>query len=252
MCEFCDHDRAKAFFERLYQRQINRRRRDIERFRSPNPEDAGRRPHPRERDDALLCYATGSHGRYRGYSGAAGGMVAPKTGAKDEKWSIADNDQARRRVDRLHHGGLHARNKADEAGLLAGWRNRPYCNCAEACAASLAISYGEAIGDLIFVSFSDNTRPAPPCGNCTSWLNRLAGGYFTVRDSHTAAVGMRLEDAEPHLRKANLDSEARLKRTGSFNLIINPGRTFRDTPFQSEIEIKGKMEQVNFVFRCFR
>lgn len=248
MCMLCDSDQAKAYFEFLYQRQRNRRALDAERFKDTNSADFKKRPCPGERNKALLCYAVGTNGRYVGYSGAAGGMVAPKSGVLDEA-------QSERRLNRLKAGGLSERNRADQEGLLAGWRNRPYCNCAEACAASIALAHGEPIGDLIFVAFSNNYRPAPPCPNCTSWLNRLSAGYFTIKDSHTDAVGEKDEEfaAEILQNKGNVAPTARLERSNSFNLIINPGRDFRDTPFQTQIsDNKGKPHSGNFIFRCFR
>lgn len=210
------------------------RRRQKDKLKPTTPS----RPHAENREESTLCYAISSSGkRYVGYAGLSGGMSALDEASEDggiEGNRILGTDQAKRRIERLEKANL----PTIQPGVMHGAK-RPFCRCAEAAAASIAISHGENVGDLTFVAFIapqfsagevSSDEVYPPCPNCSIWLNQYAGGYITRVDKSKGLI----RDAEKDL-KTNPESAS--------NLIINPPRPFKDTPFGEGAK--------RYVHRCF-
>ncbi len=99
-----------------------------------------------------------------GYSGGAGGMSGH--GGK-----IINTDQSTRRIRRLDTLGLGP----FENGTLN--LKRPRCNCAEAAAVSIALSWGEDPSDLIIFPFFRG-KAVPLCENCQTWVPIICLGYY--------------------------------------------------------------------------
>lgn len=122
---------------------------------------------------ADICYAYSKRDDYFyvGFSGSAGGM--------SKQGRITNTRQARDRLDRL--------DTTLQSPHLGRALPRPVCNCAEACALSIAISYQQSLSDLFFITFYPRVGPdsrldrkglpqtKQPCPNCASWVKWAAG-----------------------------------------------------------------------------
>jgi hypothetical protein len=161
MCQSPDDDRSPwDFLQELKQRAQERRRADLKK-------KGGGRPAPEERRRRMLTYAcsTSSKNDYVGYSGPAGGMNGKNYGK-----SYTQEQLNGRRL-RLQQAGVNP--TADPAQL-----GRPTCNCGEAAALSIALSYGEDVGKLMFFSFHSNGSLIAPCENCMTWVKEKSAGYW--------------------------------------------------------------------------
>ena len=143
------------------------------------------RPHVTYRGDADLCYAYSTRDEYYyiGYSGSAGGINP------DRNWPNKDEEQVDRRMERLKHEMERLKDERIAPSTDPNNLRRPICNCAEACALSIANSYNQHLRDLVFVTFYPRSGqakrvdrwgwpiPKNPCRNCQTWLRDAAGYY---------------------------------------------------------------------------
>ncbi len=147
----------------LEQRKIARRIRDsraYERF----VDLPGYAPDVTYRCKSMLCYAYSvrTNEFYVGYSGTAGGM------ARYDR--PVDTDQSDRRAERIGFVTEHR-------SVIDGQRVE---GCAEPCALSIAVSWGENPNDLILVAYHTSGRIENPCSNCQQWIGRNTRGYISA------------------------------------------------------------------------
>lgn len=173
----------ETFISRIISRAVNRRINE-------EKKTGGRRSFIGYRSQSDLCYAYSveSGNYYVGYSSISGGMFGNKgfLGEQEQNLGnpkkVTDADLPARRLARLELA-MEGRARTDPMNL-----HRSIANCAEACAYSIAISYGEQIENLFFVSFyriknnrslikNGESRLKPPCQNCKTWLGE-AHGYW--------------------------------------------------------------------------
>lgn len=114
------------------------------------------------RENSYLCYAfsmaTGAW--YVGYSGGGGQFSNVLS-------SDADLERRNHRVDHYLRGVTPMAR-----------HGRPVNNCAEVSALSVAISYGEAPANLVFMTWSPNGHLVNPCPNCQQWILPFCYGYI--------------------------------------------------------------------------
>lgn len=167
---------AASFIEEIQSRAKIRRQTDpSKRTISDVRPDAG------YRNRATMCYAANIRtGELAvGYSGGAGGMV--------ERGHRLGTPQALRNLDRLER--LDLQNHDGSTGQMDFGQNgrsinRPYCNCAEARAVSIAVSWGDQPTDLILIAFGPPSEKeyglstiVNPCPNCQEWVLKACAGY---------------------------------------------------------------------------
>jgi hypothetical protein len=166
------YEDEKAFLNACLIRAADQRKSDI------NKSEKGR-PHVtfRGKSDMCLAYSTIDHNFYIGYSAIAGGIV----GNHDYYRNKSDPDQPSRRFERIR-SLVHVSDPLDK-GVIS----RPIVNCAEACALSIAVSWGQEIQNLVFVTyypcdgkFARTTQDGypvqkDPCDNCLGWLRNSRG-----------------------------------------------------------------------------
>jgi hypothetical protein len=159
------------FLDHVKKRVAERRYRDgpvrDSSFRGGEP---GSSPAPEKRGGADLCYAYNPKDGefYVGYSGYSGGMTyqVPRTGTHKEVTLSGSTSQSERRQERFER----------EVDIGKGSLARPSCNCAEACALSIANSWNDdgVLKDLVFVTFYPENvkggRVKAPCDNCMKWI----------------------------------------------------------------------------------
>ena len=82
-----------------------------------------------------------------------------------------------------------------------------YNICAEASALSIALSWGESVGDLVFFAMNKNMQPFNPCSSCQKWILEKPKGvlYF---DSKSKAWKIHKEDSLSKYDWANLEKAA--------------------------------------------
>lgn len=61
--------------------------------------------------------------------------------------------------------------------------------CAEASALSIALSYGEALSDLVFFAINDRSQPFNPCVSCATWIPDKAKGHLYFYDRRLRVEG---------------------------------------------------------------
>jgi hypothetical protein len=176
MCtDWLGREGVRGFLNGVKERAQARRDRDgPQRFESFRGGEPGSAPAPGKRAEADLCYAFSvKDGRfYVGYSGYSGGMTYRIPGSDDEYHDVTlgrETTQSARRQERF-------RQEVDELLNDVQLKDRPFCNCAEACAVSIAKSWNQSLEDLVFVTFyrrrksdrSDDLKT--PCENCMKWI----------------------------------------------------------------------------------
>lgn len=207
-----------------------------------------KRPGAQWRSWSTLAYAVSFEGsRYAGYSGTPGGMSHQKSD-QDKSNVFMETAQADRRLGRLQ--GIDPSKSFDpkKVGVpgLSG-SSRPYCRCAEPAALSIAISRGETVDNLVFCAFTSpkfGDKPDcvfSPCPNCSMWLNRFAGGYFTRKTDQDKL----LKQGDETLKAKHMapDTGRNRGRRDSCEFIINPPRPVKDFTFDLDGDV--------YVLRCF-
>jgi hypothetical protein len=231
----------------LRERAVKRRKEDA--AREGVELNDPKRPGAQWRIYSTLSYAVTFGGkRYAGYSGTPGGMSHQKS-EEDKSNVFMETDQAKRRLDRLQ--GIDPSKSFDPKKIgvpgLSG-SSRPYCRCAEAAALSIAISKGETVDNLVFCAFTSpkyDDKPDcvfSPCPNCSMWLNRFAGGYFTRKTDQNKLLQAGKDTlAAKHMAP---DTGRNRARRDSCDFIINPPRKVKDITFILDKEV--------YVLRCFK
>jgi hypothetical protein len=246
MCDIGGHT-PKEFLQFLRGRAAKRRQADAARegVEANDP----KRPGAQWRIYSTLAYAVSYDGkRYAGYSGTPGGMSHQKS-EEDKSNVFMETDQAKRRLDRLQGidpGKTFDPKKMGVPGLSGS--SRPYCRCAEPAALSIAISKGETVDNLVFCAFTSpkyGDKPDcvfSPCPNCSMWLNRFAGGYFTRKTDQDKLLKQGSDTlAAKHMAP---DTGRNRARRDSCAFIINPPRKVNDITFDLDGEV--------YALRCFR
>lgn len=185
-----DWRNVREFMEEVVDRARARRKRDAEDY-SPRQmtdtsvEGMGSAPFPGKRGHSDLCYAYSprSGDFYVGYSSYSGGMTyrVPKSGGYRTVSFGRDTTQSERRERRFEQ---------EVGSVTSGPIDRPLCNCAEACAVSIAASWGESLPDLVFITFYPLEKSKgglkDPCENCQTWIKKSKsywmGDKFHCRD----------------------------------------------------------------------
>jgi hypothetical protein len=235
----------KAYLKFLMERAKRRRGEDQKRVGVVS--DDPKRPGAQWRIHSTLAYAINRDDgkRYAGYSGTPGGMshADPETGRGNV---FMDTAQAKRRLDRLDGISKGAAKPFDpkKQGVpgFGGASGRPYCRCAEPAALSIALSKGEKVGDLVFCAFTapEHAKGAmdclfAPCPNCSMWLNRFSGGYFTRKGDLESLATQ--GEAALKVKSMNPTTGKNRDRRDSGFFIINPPRTPNNIAFDFAGEI---------------
>jgi hypothetical protein len=236
----------KDFLAHAMQRAVKRRGEDA--GREGKEDEDPKRPGAQWRSWSTLAYATSykTGKRYAGYSGTPGGM-SHQSQDDGKKNVFMETDQAKRRLGRL--SGIDPSFDPKKQGVpgLGGASSRPYCRCAEPAALSIAMSKGETVDQLVFAAFYSPKIEGKtadcvfsPCPNCSMWLNRFAGGYFTRKTDAEELKGT----VENVLAQKHITSGRNVGRRQSGIFIINPPRKVNDISF----DIDGTV----YMLRCFR
>lgn len=136
----------------------------------------------RKKSDMCLAYSIADDYFYVGYSAIAGGIIGGTGDRKKPYVNHQDRDQPQRRFYRAKRT-IKAKDM-----LSTGPLGRPLANCAEVCALSIADSWGQSVGNLIFIAFypefdardrklENANELKAPCDNCKSWLSSALGYY---------------------------------------------------------------------------